>query len=184
MKASLAPSGRITAWISALVLVTGLTAWTAYRWAGAQAERLALTSRLEAVRVLVSYRGMRSPLAVYLADYQPGSGLEAVRLSDTGEVLYIHPDPVLTGRDVASAQVSENQVGLPALRIQFTPKAAARLQAFSRQHLHERLVFMAGRQVLVAPVISAPITEDFTLLEGLQFTETEVRRLAVQVSGH
>lgn len=90
--------------------------------------------------------------------------------------------PILTGKDVASAKIGQNgQSGLLVVNVTFTPDGAKILADFTTAHVGEMLVIAQDGVVLSAPVINAPITGGNAEIAG-DFTRGDVSRIAQELS--
>lgn len=87
---------------------------------------------------------------------------------------------VLTGSDLRSATLSQDQFGRPAVAIEFSREAAARFAELTGRYslTGDRLPIVLDGEVLVAPVPEGPITDGRAIITG-GFTIEEARQLAV-----
>lgn len=113
------------------------------------------SERREALRALVAREGRerRVPAGRALL-LGPRAG------SDGRWVLHlVEPDPLVSGADVADAQVAMDAgSGLPYVMLVLTSVGARKLESATRQHVGRRLAIVLNDEVLSAPVIMAPIT--------------------------
>jgi preprotein translocase subunit SecD len=125
------------------------------------------------------------------------------------ELLWVQREPVLTGEDIAGAEVEvrknnitaadvaqynvehpelkidlkeiQNVAPTPELFIEFTESGARRLQAVTKVHKDERMAIMSGQQIIMAPKILTEITDGRIIVSGVQLSEKELRKLASRI---
>ena len=116
------------------------------------------------------------------APYEIGSGSRIVTSLDPskateGEVVY---ETVLTGDLLKAAGVTlDQQTNRPIITFEFKPEGAKIFEAYTRNHIGDRLAIVLDNTVLSAPVINAVIS-DSGIIEG-EFTLLEAQNLAIQM---
>jgi protein-export membrane protein SecD len=92
-------------------------------------------------------------------------------------------ETVLTGDGVKSAVSSQNEQfsGLWQVTVEFSDEAAKVLGDYTRTHLGKALAIVLDGKVLSVPIIQAEISAEAVITGN--FTEQEVKRLAVQLAG-
>lgn len=113
-------------------------------------------------------------LEIRLAELEPGPGLIRTDVPNSG-VLYMTAMPLLTNRHIKYALAVLDDYGRPAIKLFFTPDGALIMQRVSREEQGKTVVFLVDGRPIMAPVITRPITEDFTLIEGF-LTQEQVTR--------
>ncbi len=88
---------------------------------------------------------------------------------------YLAPTPLLTGADIAAAEVVESYFG-PGVSFTLTKQGEATMRAFTREHIREHLAIIIDGRLVSAPIIQSEIGK-YGLIDG-GFTLEEARRIA------
>ena len=134
-----------------------------------------------AVVALIVGLGERSQLQaavrfeMRLAETQPAPGLLVARVVDSGELIYLHPDSVLTNDDVAQTWVAD-EAGRFAVGVQFFEAAAQRLRGMTAAHIGRPVAILIDGEVLMAPTLRSAI-RDQAVVTG-NFTHAQAERIA------
>lgn len=167
---------------------------TAVRPVAARSSRRAAIPRVVAlaaamtVALVVAYVfGVRltTPVAaqvrfeVRLAEEQAVPGLVVAQVEITGQVIYLHPEALVSNGDVASAVAIAGTPGF-TVEVQLLPNAAERLRQATSAHIGRPVAILLDGRVVMAPTVRSPIAES-AVITG-EFTEAEARRIAEGVS--
>jgi beta-lactamase regulating signal transducer with metallopeptidase domain len=126
--------------------------------------------------------GQQSPAAttrleVRLAESEPGEGLVEVVVAGREQPIFLHAEPVVTGADVASAQVREGDGADFSIEVVFRPDAAARMAEATRSHIDRPMAILVDGEVVSAPTVRSAV-RDRAVITG-DFTREEAEALAV-----
>lgn len=116
---------------------------------------------------------------VRLAEERPAPGLVVAQVENTGQVIYLHPEAVVSNGDVASAVAIGGTPGF-TVEVQLLPSAAERLRQATSAHIGRPVAILLDGHVAMAPIVRSPIGEA-AVITG-QLTEAEARRIAEGVS--
>lgn len=150
--------------------------------------RVAAVAAAALVAFVVAYvSGVRltTPVAaqvrfeVRLAEEHPVSGLVVAQVENTGQVIYLHPEAVVSNEDVASAVAIGGTPGF-TVEVQLLPSAAERLRQVTSAHIGRPVAILLEGRVAMAPTVRSPIGESAVITGEL--TEAEARRIAEGVS--
>ncbi|WP_324717563.1 protein translocase subunit SecD [Carboxydochorda subterranea] len=94
--------------------------------------------------------------------------------SPTGET-------VLTGADLATASLSRDQFGRPAVAIEFKPEGARKFADLTTRYVGQVIPILLDGQPISTPVVRTPIPDGKAQIEG-DFTVEEARHLVVQLN--
>lgn len=124
--------------------------------------------------------GSRSSFELRLAVESPQPGGLTLTAPD-GATLYLAADPVVTQSDIERTEVGRS-IHPPyyVAYIHFTPTAAARLGAFTREHIGARLAIVVDGKILLAPTIVAEFGP-WARIQGT-FSREEMTRLAERLA--
>lgn len=119
------------------------------------------------------------PFEVRLAEERPVPGLVVAHVEKTGQVIYLHPEALVSNEDVASAVAIDGTAGF-TVEVQLLPSAAERLREATSGHIGRPVAILLEGRVAMAPTVRSPIGES-AVITG-QLTEAEARRIADGVS--
>jgi hypothetical protein len=103
------------------------------------------------------------PVAIYLAQSAPGSGLVAVQVP--AGAIYLHSRPVLGREDLTDAAALSDRQGGHFVGLRLTPAGAERLGAVSRDNVGGLLALVIGRELVAAPRIAGPLDHGILAFE-------------------
>ena len=118
-------------------------------------------------------------LAIHRAESQSRPDLEPIQ-SSYGQVLWMHHEPDLDEHDVQKVEVVKDSLGLPAIKLTFTPEGTARFRRLTREHLNRRLIFLVQGRFVMDPVVTEEATSDFTLITG-HVTKADAKTLSAAI---
>lgn len=95
------------------------------------------------------------PVAIYLAQLQPGSELVTVQVPEG--IIYLQPRPILTRKDLTEAAALADRQGGNFIGLRFTPEGAERLRGASQRNAGAMLALVIGRELVAAPRITEPL---------------------------
>ena len=97
------------------------------------------------------------PVAIYLAQSEPGERLVTVPVPDGA--LYLHTRPVLAREDLTEAAALSDRQGGHFVGLRLTSAGAERLRIISRENPGALLALVIGRELVAAPRISGPLDQ-------------------------
>lgn len=89
------------------------------------------------------------PVAIYVAQTHPGTGLNAVPV--TNGTIYLEGTPVLTRADITDASALSNHLGQHFVGLRFTTVGAQKIAAASQANKGGMLALVIGRELVAAP---------------------------------
>ena len=113
---------------------------------------------------------------VRLAEDQPIPGLVVAQVADSGRLIYLHPEIVVSNDDIAQSWVLQDGPDRFAVAVQFLPTGAERMRQATTTHLVARWPFCSTASVVMAPVVRSPIS-DSAVISG-NYTRAEAERIA------
>jgi hypothetical protein len=116
---------------------------------------------------------------VRLAEDRPVPGLVVAQVENTRQVIYLHPETVVSNEDIASAAAINGTHGF-AVEVHLLPSGADRLRQATGAHIGRRVAILLDGRIAMAPTVRSPIG-DSAVITG-QLTEAEARRIAEGVS--
>jgi len=105
-------------------------------------------------------------LEVRLAFLAPGPHLIKVNLSNQFGPVYMASTPFLTSAHIKRVASEPDEHGFPGVKLYFTRKGAAIARRVSRANLGNYFVFLLAGKPVFAPRIEAPISSNFTRIDG------------------
>lgn len=113
---------------------------------------------------------------VRLAEEQPIPGLIVGQVGESGRVIYLHPETVVSNEDVAQSWVSQEGPDRFSVVVEFLQPGAARMRQATTAHLGRPVALLIDGRVVTAPMIRSPIG-DSAVLSG-NYTQREAQRIA------
>jgi preprotein translocase subunit SecD len=113
---------------------------------------------------------------VRLAEDKPVQGLVVAQVPDSGRLIYLHPEIVISNDDVAQSSVSEDGSDRFSVIIQLLPSGADRMRQATAMHVGRPMAILIDGKVVMAPVVRSPIN-DSAVITG-NFTRAEAERIA------
>ncbi len=113
---------------------------------------------------------------VRLAEDRPISGLVVGQVADSGRVIYLHPEIVVSNEDIAQSWVVQDGPDRFGVSVQFLPAGAERMRQATATHVGRPMAILIEGAVVMAPVVRSPIG-DSAVITGT-FTQTEAERIA------
>ena len=114
---------------------------------------------------------------VRLAEDRPGDGLVETRLESSDQIVYLHPEVVVTNGDIAESSVAPGDA--PAefwISVEFTPSGARRMREATAEHVGRLVAILLEGAVVAAPRLRSPIS-DSAVISG-DFGRAEAETIA------
>lgn len=111
-----------------------------------------------------------------LAEESDREGLTKASAENSGDVVYLYPEPALTNSDIARADVTVDEDGYSAVTISIAPEAQFRMRRLTSKNRGKRLAILIDQKLLTAPIIQWEIGES-AMITG-RFTPEEAQRIA------
>jgi preprotein translocase subunit SecD len=123
---------------------------------------------LACATIFGSCAGHPKGLSVHLADYSDQSMSNRLRVEMPGgeAPLYAETRSVLEDHDFRSVSLGEDELGLPVVRLCFSPNGRERYDSMAQRNLHRRLVFLVDGKLLFAPQIESASTRECVGIDG------------------
>lgn len=112
---------------------------------------------------------------VRLAEDKPTPGLVVAQVGDTGRLVYLHPEIVVSNEDIEQAWVFQDAAGF-GVAAKFLPSGAERMQAATTGHVGRPLAILIDGRVVSVPTLRAPISDSATINGA--YTQAEATRIA------
>ena len=118
-----------------------------------------------------------APVEFFLGESEPGEGLKEAKVDgESGRLIYLHEEPVLTQADIAQARADVDSNGKPTVFIKFTEAGAAKMGKATADNLRKQLAVVVDGEVISTAIIRSKIS-DRAQITG-SFSEAYVARLA------
>lgn len=118
---------------------------------------------------------------VRLAEERPIAGLVVAEVADSGRLIYLHPEIVVSNDDIAQSWVSNAGSDRFEVGVEFVPSGAERMRQATIAHIGRPVALLIDGQVVMAPVVRSPIG-DSAVITG-NFTRSEAERVAEGILG-
>jgi preprotein translocase subunit SecD len=116
-------------------------------------------------------------LEVRLAENSPAAGLQETRVSGSGNVVYLHPEVIVSNGDIARTRVVPgNGPARFGVAVVFTEAGSERMRQATASHIGKPLAIIIDGEIAAIPILRSPIS-DSALISG-DFTKTEAERIA------
>jgi hypothetical protein len=114
---------------------------------------------------------------VRLAENSPGTGLQEAHVTGSGNVLYLHPEVIVSNSDILRSRVvAGSRPAQFSIAVVFTDLGSEKMRQASASHLGKPLAIIVDGEVVSAPTLRSPIT-DSALING-DYTQAEAERIA------
>jgi hypothetical protein len=113
---------------------------------------------------------------VRLAEEKPVPGLVVAQVPDSGRLIYLHPEIVVSNDDIAQSWVSQESPDGYSVAVQFLPSGAERMRQATANHVGRLVAILINGNVVIAPVVRSPIG-DSAVITG-HYTRAEAERIA------
>jgi preprotein translocase subunit SecD len=116
-----------------------------------------------------------------LAEDKPGAGLREV-VGANGQHIYLHPETVVTNSDITEAKLVQGDTpSVFSVSLTFTAAGAEQMRRATASHIGQTLAILIDGEVVMAPVIRAPITTS-ALITG-SFARAVAERIVAGIIG-
>ncbi len=113
---------------------------------------------------------------VRLAEDHPVPGQVVAQVADSGPLIYLHPEAVVSNEDIARGWVSQDGSRGFGVTVEFLLSGAERLRRATTAHVGRPVAILIDGRVVMAPVVRSPIG-DSALISGF-LTQAEAERVA------
>lgn len=113
---------------------------------------------------------------VRLAEEQPAPGLVVAQAPNSGRVLYLHPEIVVSNDDIAQSWVTQDGPDRFNVAVQLSPSGADRMRQATAMHVGRPVAVLIDGRVVMAPVVRSPVS-DSAVITGT-FNRAEAERIA------
>lgn len=115
-----------------------------------------------------------------LAEERPAPGLHEAKVSGTGRSIYLHDEAVVTNGDISAARA--NRVGsVYKVSVEFNASGAEKMRVATGQHIGKPVAIIIDGEVIMAPVVWAPIDTSAEITGN--FTKAEAERIVKGIIG-
>jgi hypothetical protein len=95
---------------------------------------------------------------VRLAEDQPAPGLFAARVAGSEQIVFLHPETVVTNDDIVRSAVVAGDVSSRFnISVQFDADGAQKMQQATANHIGRPVAILIDGDVVMAPVLRSPI---------------------------
>jgi hypothetical protein len=117
---------------------------------------------------------------VRLAEERPAQGLRAV--STAGRTIFLHEEAVVTNSDIVGARMSSADTASTFnVTVTFSADGAAKMLQATEQHIGRPMAILIDGEIVMAPVVRAPITSS-AVITG-DFSRAEAERIVAGIIG-
>jgi preprotein translocase subunit SecD len=114
---------------------------------------------------------------VRLGDPQPATGLTEAKVADSGDVIYLHPNLIVTNDDIAATRVmSGNTPSAFRVAVTFTATGAEKMRQATAGAVGKRLAILIDGEVVSAPLLRSVISASAEI--NGNYTGPEAERIA------
>jgi hypothetical protein len=112
---------------------------------------------------------------VRLAENQPAPGLVVAGVPGSSQLIYLHPEIVVSNDDIAQSWVSQDGQDQFSVVVDLLPSGAERMRQATADHLGRPVALLIDGSVVMAPTVRAPIGSS-AVITG-HFTRAEADRI-------
>ncbi len=116
-----------------------------------------------------------------VADKVPSEGLEAMRVPDSEDKVYVAKEARLTHEDIATVEVIVDAAREPCVQISFSESGQKKMEKLSEEQLGRPLAILVDGKLISAPVIRSKLSER-VIIAG-KFTKEQVEQLVRDIRG-
>jgi len=113
---------------------------------------------------------------VRLAEAQPVPGLIVAQVGDSGRVIYLHPEMIVTNDDIAQSWVLQDGPDGFSVSVELMEAGAQRMRQATATHLGRPMAILIDGEVVAVPVVRSAISTS-AVINGL-YTRREAERIA------
>ena len=113
---------------------------------------------------------------VRLAEARPAAGLREARIAGSSQVVYLHQEIIVTNDDIAQSRVIQGEGSSHfGVGVEFNAAGAEKMRTVTASHIGEPVAILIDGDVVMAPVLRAPISTS-AVVSG-DFTKAEAERI-------
>jgi len=114
---------------------------------------------------------------VHLAETHPGAGLREARIAASNEVVYLHPEVVVTNDDISGSRIVEkSDPSHFEILVTFNAAGAGKMRRATAEHIGAPVAILIYGEVVAAPTVRSPI-DSSAVISG-DYTRAEAERIA------
>jgi hypothetical protein len=119
---------------------------------------------------------------VRLAEDKPAPGLREVKVSGSGQSIYLHDEIVVSNSDIAAARLVQGGPAQYSVGIEFNASGAEKMRAATGGHLGKPVAILLDGQVVMTPVVRASLGAS-AMITG-NFTRSQAERIVEGIGIH
>jgi hypothetical protein len=112
---------------------------------------------------------------VRLAETQAVPGLIVARVGNSDQVIYLHPEAIVTNEDIAQSWVTQDGPDRYGVSVQLLEAGAQRMRQATATHIGRPVAILINGQVVTAPTVRSAIG-DSAWING-DYTQAEAERI-------
>lgn len=141
----------------------------------------ALAATLAVIAVLVAFGDSGTLRAavrfeVRLAELRPVPGLIVAQVADSGRMIYLHPETIVTNDDIAQSWATDDGPDRFGVSVELLEAGAQRMRQATAAHIGRPVAILIDGQVVMAPVVRSAIGNS-AMITG-NFTRADAARIA------
>jgi preprotein translocase subunit SecD len=117
---------------------------------------------------------------VRLAETEPAPGLVVARLADSGQIIYLHQELIVTNDDIAQSWVRQDSPDRFGVSVELLEAGAERMRQATGAHLGRPVAILIDGHVVTAPVVRSEISNS-AVIDG-NYTNAEAERIVAGIS--
>jgi preprotein translocase subunit SecD len=110
-----------------------------------------------------------------LAEEQPVPGLIVAQIGNSGRLIYLHPEIVVSNDDISESSIVDEGGGRVSIALRFEPEGAERLRQATQAHIGKPMALLIDGRVVMAPTLRGAIS-DSAMITGV-YTKAEAQRV-------
>jgi hypothetical protein len=110
---------------------------------------------------------------VRLAEDKPAPGLREAKVEDSGRLIYLHQEVVVSNGDIAEARIVPIGTSRYNVSVTLNKTGADKMHATTSGHIGKVLAILLDGQVVMAPVIRSPIEGSAVITGNLTKAQAE-----------
>jgi preprotein translocase subunit SecD len=111
------------------------------------------------------------------ATFTAQAGWSEMTVKETQQKIYLSETTIITSQDIASAEATFTEQGMPIVGITLTATGKQKLALATEQYLNQPIGIVVNGELLSAPVIREKITGGFAMISGIA-TAQEAKAIA------
>lgn len=111
---------------------------------------------------------------VRLAEEKPAAGLREAKVSGTARSVYLHAEAIVTNSDISRASIIQvDHSSQYSVGVEFNPSGTEKIRVATARHIGKPVAILLDGQVIMAPIVRAPIAESAVISGDLSRTQAE-----------